>query len=78
MPGDAPEFRTTETDNQGRIRLGTEYANKRVTVAIVNVDPDRPDEDELATAYQDAAENATQLAADWEDASTDAWNALDE
>lgn len=78
MRVDADEFRTNETDDRGRIYLGTEYANKRVTVAVIDVESDRPDEDELAAAYQDAAESATQLTADWADASTDAWNALDE
>jgi hypothetical protein len=75
---DAQDMRTNETDDRGRIYLGTEYANKRVTVAVVEVESERPDEDELAAAYREASESADQLAAEWEGASDEAWNGLDE
>lgn len=78
MKIDAEELRTNETDDRGRIYLGTEYANKRVTVAIVDIESDRPDEDELAAAYQDASESAETLAEDWSEASEEAWDGLDE
>lgn len=78
MRVDADEFRTKETDDRGRIYLGTEYANKRVTVAVIDVESSGPDQAELAAAYQDAAESAAELTTDWDTASTDAWNALDE
>lgn len=58
---DAQDLRTNETDDRGRIYLGTEYANKRVTVAVVDVESDRPDEDELAAAYRDASGSAEEL-----------------
>jgi hypothetical protein len=45
---DAHDLRTNETDDRGRIYLGTEYANKRVTVAVVEGESDRPDDEELA------------------------------
>ena len=51
---DAQDLQTGETDDRGRIYLGTEYANRRVTVAVVEVESDRPDEDELAAAYREA------------------------
>lgn len=75
---DAQDLRTNETDDRGRIYLGTEYANKRVTVAVVEVESERPDEDELAAAYREASESADQLAEEWEGASDEAWNGLDE
>lgn len=78
MRVDADVIRTKETDDRGRIYLGTEYANKRVTVAIVEVDSDRPDEDELAAAYRDASQSTTALADEWDEASEEAWNGLDE
>ena len=62
MKLDAEEFRTNETDDRGRLALGPEYANKRVTVAIVDVESTRPDEDELAAAYRDASKSAETLA----------------
>lgn len=77
MKVDADDLRTNETDDRGRIYLGTEYANKRVTVAVVEVESDRPDEDELAAAYREASESATELAAEWDEASTEAWDGLD-
>lgn len=77
MKVDAEDLRTNETDDRGRIYLGTEYANKRVTVAVVEVESDGPDEDELAAAYRDAAESAESLTAEWEGTSAGAWNGLD-
>ena len=68
----AQDLRTNETDNRGRIYLGTEYANKRVTVAVVDVESDRPDEDELAAAYRDASESAEE----WHETSNEAWDGL--
>jgi hypothetical protein len=78
MEIDADEFQTNETDNRGRIYLGTEYANKRVTVAIVDVESDGPDEDDLAAAYREAADSATAMAEEWDETSGEAWNGLDE
>ena len=74
---DARDLQTNETDDRGRIYLGTEYANKRVTVAVVKVESDHPDEDELATAYREASESAEELAEEWDDASDEAWSGLD-
>jgi hypothetical protein len=78
MKVDARDLRTNETDDRGRIYLGTEYANKRVTVAVVEVENDRPDEDELADAYRDASESAEALAEAWDDTSDEAWSGLTE
>lgn len=78
MKVDANDLRTNETDNRGRIYLGTEYANKRVTVAVVEVESDHPNEDELAAAYREASESATAFAEDWGKTSDEAWNGLDE
>jgi hypothetical protein len=78
MKVDAQDLRTNETDDRGRIYLGTEYANKRVTVAVVEVENDRPDEDELADAYRDASESAEALAEAWDDTSEEAWSGLTE
>ena len=78
MKVDAHDLRTNETDDRGRIYLGTEYANKRVTVAVVEVESDRPDDEELAAAYREAAESAEALAEDWDEASGEAWTGLDE
>lgn len=75
---DARDLRTNETDDRGRIYLGTEYANKRVTVAVVEVESDRPDDEELAAAYREASESADHLAEEWTEASDEAWNGLDE
>ena len=74
---DARDLRTNETDDRGRIYLGTEYANKRVTVAVVEVESDHPDEDELAAAYREASESAEELSEEWDDASDEAWSGLD-
>ncbi|WP_367997270.1 hypothetical protein [Natronomonas gomsonensis] len=57
--------------------LGTEYANKRVTVAIVEVESEAPDDDELAAAYRDASNSASSLADEWDDASAEAWDDLE-
>ncbi|MXV63861.1 hypothetical protein GS429_17690 [Natronorubrum sp. JWXQ-INN-674] len=74
---DARDLQTNETDDRGRIYLGTEYANKRVTVAVVEVESDHPDEDELAAAYREASASAEELADEWDDASDEAWGELD-
>ena len=78
MKVDARDLKTKETDDRGRVYLGTEYANKRVTVAVVEVESNRPDEDELAAAYRDAADSAERLTEEWDEASDEAWNGLDE
>jgi hypothetical protein len=75
---DAHDLRTNETDDRGRIYLGTEYANKRVTVAVVDVESDRPNEDELAAAYREASESTAELAEQWDETSNEAWDGLDE
>jgi hypothetical protein len=78
MKVDAHDLRTNETDDRGRIYLGTEYANKRVTVAVVEVKSDHLDEVALAAAYREASESAEALAEDWDEASGEAWAGLDE
>ncbi len=78
MKVDARDLRTNDTDDRGRIYLGTEYANKRVTVAVVEVEFDRPDEDELAAAYREASESAETLTEEWDEASDEAWDGLAE
>lgn len=78
MKVDAHDMRTNETDDRGRIYLGTEYANKRVTVAVVEVENDHPGEGELAAAYREASEGAEALAEEWDEASDEAWNGLAE
>ena len=78
MKVDAEDLRTKETDDRGRVYLGTEYANKRVTVAVVEVESETPDEEELAAAYRDASENAAALTEEWDEASDEAWTDLDE
>lgn len=74
---DAEDLRTRETDDRGRIYLGTEYANKRVTVAVVDVESDRPTEDELAAAYREASKHAEALVDEWDVTSDEAWDGLD-
>jgi hypothetical protein len=74
---DARDLQTNETDDRGRIYLGTEYANKRVTVAVVEVESDHPDENELAAAYREASESAEELAEEWDEVSDEAWDGLD-
>ena len=78
MKIEAEEVQTNETDDRGRLYLGTEYANKRVTVAVVEVESTEPDEEELAAAYRDAAESAETLAEAWNESSREAWSELDE
>jgi hypothetical protein len=78
MKVDATDLKTNETDDRGRVYLGTEYANKRVTVAVVEVMSDRPDDDELAAAYREAAESAAVLTEEWNETSDEAWDTLDE
>ena len=78
MKVDAHDLRTNDTDDRGRIYLGTEYANKRVTVAVVEVESDRPDEEELAAAYREASENADALSEEWDEVSDEAWDGLNE
>lgn len=75
---EAEDLRTKDTDDRGRIYLGTEYANKQVTVAVVDVESERPDEDELAAAYRDASESAAELTEGWDGVSDEAWDELDE
>ena len=78
MNVDATDVRTNDTDDRGRIYLGTEYANKRVTIAVIDVESDRPDEEELATAYREASESASALAEEWDETSDEAWGGLAE
>jgi len=75
---EAKELRTKETDDRGRIYLGTEYVNKRVTVAIVEIDSIETGEDELAATYRDASGSAPALSEEREGTSEEAWNDLDE
>jgi hypothetical protein len=76
MNVESDDIRTKEADDRGRLYLGTEYANKRITVAVVDVEDDRPSEDELAAAYQDAAESARDITREWSHASDEAWESL--
>ncbi len=78
MKVDADKLQTNETDDRGRVYLGTEYANKRVTVAVVEVESEAPDEEELAAAYREASESASDIADEWGGASDEAWSGLDE
>lgn len=78
MKIDAGKIQTYETDDRGRISLGTENANKRVTIPVVDVETDHPAEDALAAAYRDAWDSATNHAEKWDEVSHDAWNDLDE
>ena len=73
---ESDDIRTKEADDRGRLYLGTEYANKRVTVAVVEVENDRPDGEELAAAYRDASESAHDITRDWDHASDEAWESL--
>lgn len=74
MKVDAEDLQTRETDDRGRVSLGTEYANKRVTVAVVEVAAEQPDEEALAAAYRDASGSATELTAAWDETSDEAWS----
>ena len=76
MNVESDDIQTKEADDRGRLYLGTEYANKRITVAVVNIEDDRPDEDELAAAYQDAATSARDITREWDHASDEAWDSL--
>lgn len=76
MKVEANDVRTKEADDRGRLYLGTEYANKRVTVAVVAVETDRPSKDELAAEYRDAAESARDINRDWADVSEETWDSL--
>jgi len=78
MKIDAQDLRTNETDDRGRVYLGTEYANKRVTVAVVEVESDHPNEEELAAAYREASKSADTLSEEWDEVSDEAWDGLDE
>jgi len=78
MNVETDDLRTNEADDRGRIYLGTEYANKRVTVAVIEVEADRPDEEELAAAYREASDSASALVEAWDETSAEAWNGLDE
>lgn len=78
MDVDAHELRAGQTDDRGRIYFETEYANRRVTVAVLNVENDDPDEDELAAAYRDTSESAAALAEEWDETSDEAWTNLPE
>jgi hypothetical protein len=60
----------------GGCTSATEYANKRITVAVVDIEDARPTEDELAAAYHDAAESARDITRDWDQASEEAWESL--
>lgn len=76
MKVETHDLQTKETDDRGRVYLGTEYANKRVTVAIVEVEEDRPSEEELAADYRDAAASAREINREWKHVSDEAWDAL--
>ncbi|MEF8775265.1 MAG: hypothetical protein V5A43_02025 [Haloarculaceae archaeon] len=78
MKPDAEDLRTNVTDDRGRIYLGSEYANTRVTITVVDVESDRPDAEKLPTAYQDASDSAETLAEACEGPATGAWTGLDE
>jgi len=54
------ELITASVDDQGRIQLGEEYANRRVTVVVVEDEPTTRTDD-LAAAYRDAADSAASL-----------------
>jgi hypothetical protein len=76
MNVESDDIRTKEADDRGRLYLGTEYANKRITVAVVEVEDDRPSDDELAAAYRDAAASARDITREWEQVSDEAWESL--
>ena len=76
MQVETDDIRTKEADDRGRLYLGTEYANKRITVAVVDIEDDRPSEDELAAAYRDAADSARDINREWEQVSDEAWDSL--
>jgi hypothetical protein len=76
MNVETDDIRTKEADDRGRLYLGTEYANKRITVAVVDIEDDRPSKDELAAAYRDASESAREISREWEQVSDEAWESL--
>jgi hypothetical protein len=76
MKIESNDIRTKEADDRGRLYLGTEYANKRITVAVVDIEDNHPSEDELAAAYRDAAESARDINHEWEQVSDEAWDSL--
>lgn len=78
MHVDARDIQTKDSDERGRVYLGTEYAGKRLTVAIVEVEEDRPSDEELADAYKDAAAGAHDMAVEWDSTSEEAWGQLDQ
>lgn len=78
MNVEARALQTNETDDRGRIYLGPEYANERVTVAVVEVETDRSNDQDLAAAYQDAAASAEANAEEWDETAADAWSELPE
>lgn len=76
MHVETDDIRTKETDDRGRLYLGTEYANKRVTVAVLEVADEHPDDAALAAAYQDAAASARDITSTWDATSSDTWDTL--
>lgn len=76
MNVESDDIQTKVTDNRGRIDLGTEYANKHVTIAVVNVENDIPVDDELAAAYRDATVSARRITHESESASDEPWDSL--
>ena len=76
MNVESDDIRTKEADDRGRLYLGPEYANKRVTVAVVAVENDRSNEASRAAAYRDASESASDMTRDWEHASEETWDSL--
>nr|WP_276657614.1 hypothetical protein [Haloquadratum walsbyi] len=47
-------------------------------MAVVEVESETPDEAELAAAYREASESASDLADEWDGVSDEAWSGLDE
>ena len=74
---EAQNMQTRDSDGRGRIYLGSEYANKRVTVAVVDVENDGPSDEELAAAYRDTAEEAARIEEEWGATSDEAWSSLE-
>jgi hypothetical protein len=78
MQIDAEELQTNKTDDRGRFYLGTEYSNKRVTVAIVDTESNDPPQEDIAEAYREASASARSLTEEWEGTSDEAWTTLHE
>ncbi len=76
MKIESDDIRTKEADDRGRLSLGTEYANKGITVAIMEVADNKPSEDELAAAYRNATESAHEITREFECVSDEAWGSL--